>query len=436
MLARPSADSAATLALPAVAFAVTTALLLIVAGGVAMFWSWPPADFTDTYRALSALALALLVIPLLSLSGAAARLSARRRDDRLATLRLLGATPAHVVRITVLESALVAAVGAVAGVVLFLLASPLVGLIHFGGQAIGAGSLMLPPWAVALVVVAVVLLAAASAAIGLRKVVISPLGVRMKQTAPRMSWLRGLVGGVVVTVAVVVLMGLGVLPDYSAIVLALSIAFAIGIGVLGLIGPWVIWLVAKAQVRRARTAARLIAARTILETPKAAWRQVSGLAMTSFVAVVAGTGIAFLDTLGDSGGPEEVVFFGDVRSGVRITLIASFLMVACSVGVNQAAAILDRRDLYINLDRVGTPRSVLESARARAIMVPLCWVSLGSAALGSLLVLPLAGWTLITAPLSLLVIAMAFAVGIGLVAAAIAVTRSVMTRVLRHPERA
>ncbi|WP_246081375.1 FtsX-like permease family protein [Homoserinimonas aerilata] len=436
MLARPSADSAATLALPVVAFAVTTALLLIVAGGGVMFWSWPPADFTGTYRLLSALALALLVVPLLGLSGAAARLSARRRDDRLATLRLLGATAAHVVRITVLESVLVAAVGAVVGVALYLLASPLVGLIHFGGEAIGAGSLMLPPWVVALVVVAVVSLAAVSAAIGLRKVVISPLGVRMKQTAPRLSWLRGLIGGVVITVAVVVLTSLGVLPSYAAVVLAIGIAFAIGVGVLGLIGPWVIWLVAKVQVSRARTATRLIAARTILEAPLAAWRQVSGLAMTSFVAVVAGTGIAFLDTLGDSGGPDEVVFFGDVRTGVLITLVASFLMVACSVGVNQAAAILDRRDLYVNLDRVGTPRSVLEGARARAIMVPLCWVSLGSAGLGALLVFPLAGWTLITAPLSLVVIAAAFALGIGLVACAVMVTRSVTTRVLRHPERA
>ena len=45
------------------------------------------------YQALAVIALVLLVVPLVSLGGAAARLSARRRDDRLATLRLLGATP-------------------------------------------------------------------------------------------------------------------------------------------------------------------------------------------------------------------------------------------------------------------------------------------------------------------------------------------------------
>lgn len=434
MLARPSADSLSTLLLPGVAFAVTTALLLTVAGGGAMFWSWPDGDIGPTYQMLSGLALALLVIPLASLSGAAARLSARRRDDRLATLRLLGATPANVVAITVLESAMVAAAGALVGVLLYLAASPLVGLIHFGGRAIGAEAIILDPLAIAGVVLAIVLLAAVSAIVGLRKVVISPLGVRLRQSAPHMSWLRGLIGGVVVIVAVVVLQSFGVLPGYTAIAVAIAAVFAVGVGVLNLVGPWALWLVARVQVSRATTAARLIAARTTLEAPKVAWRQVSGLAMTSFVAVVGGTGVSFLIEQG--GSVDELVLFMDVRTGIIITLVASFLMVACSVGVNQASAVLDRRDLYVGLDRVGMPRSVQEAARARAIMVPLCWVSLGSAALGGILVLPLAGYALITAPTSLLVVAAAFMLGIALVAVALYATRPVVTRVLRHPERA
>lgn len=433
MLARPSADSLSTLLLPAIAFTITTALLLTVAGGGAMFWHWPDADAAPTYQMLSGLALALLVIPLASLSGAAARLSARRRDDRLATLRLLGATPATVVSITVLESAMVATAGALAGVVVYLAISPLVGLIPFGGAPIGAASIILGPLAIAAIVGAVVLLAAGSAIVGLRKVVISPLGVRLKQTAPRMSWLRGLAGGVVVIVAVVVLQSFGMLPDYTAVAVAIAAVFSVGVAVLNLAGPWVIWLMAKAQVKRAPTAARLIAARTILEAPKVAWRQVNGLAMTSFVAVVGGTGVSFL--IAESSTSREAVLYMDVRTGILITLVASFLMVACSVGVNQASAVLDRRDLYVGLDRVGMPRAVQESARARAILVPLCWVSLGSAALGGVLVFPLAGYALITAPASLLVIALSFLAGIGLVVLALRATRPVVTGVLRHPER-
>ncbi|GAB3618679.1 hypothetical protein GCM10027416_32360 [Okibacterium endophyticum] len=434
LLARPSAQSSATIVLPAVAFAVTTALLLIVLGGALMFWSWT-GETAGLYQLLSMLALALLVVPLATLSGAAARLSARRRDDRLATLRLLGATPGVVMRITVLESTAVAVIGALAGVVLYLLSMPLVGLIPFNGEAIGAASLWLGVPIIAAVIAGVALLAALSAVVGLRQVIVSPLGVRTRQTAPTMHWLRGVVGAAVVIVSYIVLSSLGVLPGLAAIVLVLALTFAVGVAVLNLIGPWAIGVVAKIQVKRARTAAKLIAARGILESPKAAWRQVSGMAMTSFVTVVAGTGVAFANTF-EAGAQSDDPLLNDVRTGILITLIASFVMVACSVGVNQAAAILDRRDLYVNLDRVGMPRDVMESARSRTTMVPLRFVVIGSALVGAVLVLPLAGFALIFAPVSMLIIVACFAAGLTLVWLALRSTRPVLTRVLSTPERA
>ncbi|PWB96336.1 FtsX-like permease family protein [Salinibacterium hongtaonis] len=435
MFARPSADSAATLALPAVTFAITTALLLIVTGGTIMFWQWPESDYSELYRVLSVLALALLVIPLAGLSGAAARLSARRRDDRLATLRLLGATPSQVARITVLESVVVAAAGAFAGIVLYLVVTPLVGLITFKGEPIGAGALLVSPVVVLAVVAGVIALAAVSSIVGLRRVVISPLGVRIKQSAPRLSWVRGVIGVVVIAISTGILSSLGVLPSIAAVAVALGIAFAVGVAVLNLIGPWVIGLVASIQVKRAKVAHTLISSRTIMESPQAAWRQVSGVAMASFVAVVGGTGVSYLNALGAEG-VEDGYMLADVRTGILITLVGSFLMVACSVGVNQASAILDRRDLYVNLDRVGMPRPVMEKARARAIMAPLRWVSLGSGVVGAIMIFPLAGITLILAPTSLLVIAGAFVLGFVLVALATRVTRPILSRVLARPERA
>ena len=101
MLARAGGGSRSATVLPIVAFGVVTALLLVVAGGASAFWAWTDAD-AGLYQVLSAIALALLAVPLVSLGGAAARLSARRRDDRLATLRLLGCTPGMVARLTVL----------------------------------------------------------------------------------------------------------------------------------------------------------------------------------------------------------------------------------------------------------------------------------------------------------------------------------------------
>ncbi|BDZ38455.1 hypothetical protein [Microbacterium suwonense] len=92
LLLRPSRDQLAVIALPAIAFALVTTLLLAVIGGAQKFWTWTDAD-AGLYQALAAIALVLLVVPLATLGGAAARLSARRRDERLSTLRLLGVSP-------------------------------------------------------------------------------------------------------------------------------------------------------------------------------------------------------------------------------------------------------------------------------------------------------------------------------------------------------
>lgn len=432
LLGRPSAQSAATLILPGVAFAVTTALILIVLGGVLMFWRWTIADAV-TYQALSMLALALLIVPLLSLGGSAARLSARRRDDRLATLRLLGATPGVVVRMTVLESSLVAVAGALVGVVLYVALMPLVGLVHFAGQAIGAGELWVGFGPLALVVAAIAALAAISAAVGLRAVAISPLGVRTRQNAPKMGWIAPVAGVVIVVAAFVCLNLLGAITEETGGILTtifvLAGCFGIAVAALNLIGPFAIRVMAGIQLRTARTAEKLIAARGILESPKAAWRLCSGLAMTSFVAVVAGTGVSFA---GDTGGDPILT---DMRTGIVMTLVISFVMVACSIGVSQAAAVLDRRDLYVSLDRLGMPRPTVETARRRQVMLPVLLVSLGSAILGGILVFPLVGLALIVAPASLALIAASFVLGIALVWVALRSTRPVLTRVLREPER-
>lgn len=66
---------------------------------------------------LSSIALALLVLPLASLAGAAARLLARRRDERLSSLRLIGASTATLTGLAVVEATVLAAVGALVGVV-------------------------------------------------------------------------------------------------------------------------------------------------------------------------------------------------------------------------------------------------------------------------------------------------------------------------------
>jgi hypothetical protein len=436
LLSRPGGSGAATAALPIVAFGVVTALLLVVLGGAKAFFSWTGGN-AFIYQLFAVVALALLLVPLITLGGSAARLSARRRDDRLATLRLLGATPALVTRLTVLESTVFAVLGALLGVIAHLGLAPLVGLIPFRGESLG-GAIWLAPWVVALVVVGVAILAAVSAIAGLRGVIVSPLGVRTKQSAPRVHWIRLVLAAAVLALT---LLGMQLLRvEATAVFLAVVVGGGFGgtLAVLNVVGPWVIRLLARRQLRRATTAQRLLSARGILESPKAAWRQVSGVAMTSFMAVCAGAGAGVVNVMSaatQQRDPQVAMLATDVRTGLIITLVGSFLMVACSVGVNQAAAILDRRDLYVSLDRLGMPLALMDAARRRAVMSPLRIVAVGSAVIAAIVVLPVTGVAIVLAPASLLVIACCIAAGIGLVWLGLGATRPVLRRVLAEPDR-
>ena len=430
LFARRGAADRSTIVLPIVAFSIVTTLLLIVAGGAQAFFSWTD-DIAPVYQGLAVIALALLVVPLIALGGSAARLSARRRDDRLAGLRLLGATPATVTALTVIESTLLAVAGALVGVVLSLALAPLVGLIPFRGEPLGMSILLGPGW-IALAVIGVGALAALSAVIGLRRVVLSPLGVRTRQDAPRTHWVRVVIAVVVIGIVYLAMSALGGFGGVAVTIAVLGAGFGGAIAVLNLVGPWVLRMLASRQARRAQTPRRLLAARTILESPKAAWRQVSGVAMTSFMAVFAGVGVALIGSVGDTD-PQSAQLVADIRTGVLITVIASFLMVACSAGVNQAAAILDRRDLYVSLDRLGMPVSEMNAARGRAVLSPLRITTVGSALVAGVVVFPLAGLSLIVAPASIAVIVGCLAAGIGLVWLALLATRPVLTRVLAEP---
>ncbi|MFF2372429.1 FtsX-like permease family protein [Agromyces sp. NPDC058110] len=429
LLARPGSGGAAASVLPIVAFGVVTALLLTVAGGAQTFFTWTD-DTAMVYQSLAVIALVLLVVPLVSLGGAAARLSARRRDDRLATLRLLGATPATVRALAVIEAAALAFLGAVAGVLVALAAVPLVGLIPFRGEPLGAAGVLLPWWVLVGAPFAIAALAAVSAVLGLRRVVISPLGVRMRQEAAKVHWIRIVIGVVAVAGAYGLMSLIGVAQFALALMAMLAVAFGGTLAVLNLVGPWVLRLIASGQAKRATTPQRLLAARAVLESPKAAWRQVGGVAMTSFMAVFAGVGVGLLDSVGGAEGmdPEGALLLADIRTGILITVVGSFLMVACSVGVGQAAAILDRADLYRSLDMLGMPIATMDAARRRAVMSPLLVTSVGSAVVAAIVMLPLTGIALIVAPLSLVVIAAVLAAGIGLVRLGVASTRPVLVR--------
>ncbi len=416
--------------LPAVAFMCVTALLAIVLGGAQSFWSYRD-ELAGLYQAFTVIALVLMGVPLISLGAAAAKLSARRRDHRLATLRLLGATATDTSALAVIEAAVIALLGSIAGALLALAMTPLIGLIQFRGATLGATAVMLPAWGFIGVVLAVTLIATASAALSLRRVNISPLGVALKQEAPKIPWLPALLAIIGLIVASLITGNLSAFGGVAAIVAAIGIALTITLFAIDVIGAWVLGLLARRQASKAQKPAQLLGARAILESPRAAWRQVSGVAVASFVAVFAGAGVSLLGMMESSGeqiGPEQYLV-SDIRTGVIIVVLGTFAMVACTVGVNQAAQILDRADISRSLGVMGAPLELQDAARRQAAVKPLLLASLGSAALAAFFLFPIVGGALLFAPLSLGVVLSSVAIGFALVLLALRVTKPLLQRV-------
>ena len=434
---RRDGDRLAT-ALPVAAFGVVTALLLVVLGGAQAFFGWDD-DLASTYETLAVIAVVLLLVPLATVGASAARLAARRRDERLASLRLLGATTGTITALTVLEAAVTALVGAALGVVLYAVLAPLVGLLHFRGEALGA-QMWVPWWWLPLAVLGVALLAAASAVVGLRAVVVTPLGVRTRQRPGTAHWVRVVIAVGVLVVGLGLMQVLGVLGELGGIVAIVGTLAAIFGGMLlalDALGPWFVRVRARRQARTAGTVPRLLAARMILEDPKAAWRQVSGVAMTSFVGVFGAVGLAMADMTSTEGmDADERWLMQDVSTGVLVTVAVSFLMVACSVGINQAAATLDRAAVHVSLDRLGVPRSVMSEASRRAVMSALWMVAGGSALCAAVLLFPLVGMAIFVQPVAIVTALAVFALGFLAVRGAAALSARLVPGILARPERA
>ena len=407
----------------------------------------PIADYTGKvtdqafgYQLLTLIATVLLVVPLLVFGGAAARLTVARRDQRLAALRLVGATPRQVVAMTTAEAVLTAAVGALIGAALYAVSIPLISGISLGGGTWFTSDLWVGVLPLLGVLAGVPLLVGVSALAGLRRVVVSPLGVARRQTPKSMTVLR-LAG------FVAVLIGFAMFGQAS---LALGLFF-LGLSFLALtlIGPWVVGILGRIAAATARSPQRLLAGRRLVDDPRSAWRTVSGVALTGFIAGflalvpslpaasshgppgrmaidvsgvngprtaahardllaeahvpakvtlkevkdsgtltvrVEGGGTAQVNraktalsalvpghtpTSADDTQVDSDILMGDIGTGTRIVLIASFLVAIASAGITGVSSVLDRRQTYALLRLAGTPLRVLNGARRQETMIPL-----------------------------------------------------------------
>ena len=397
LLRRRSADArdpqGLTNVLAIIAFAATTAILLVVVGGVGAFVAraggiegmsaGPEAgasSYDSQYPIFAAIASLLLLIPLVTLGGAAARLAVARRDARLASLRLAGATTGQVATLTVLDAAAQALVGALAGLVGYAALLPLVAQLRFQGRTFGLAELWVGVPALLLAVVGVVLVALVSAAVSLRRVAITPLGVAARVTPPGMKAVR-LLSIAVAFVAMLVVTNVS-FGGAGVTIAILTLVLVAGFATLNVVGPFVIWVVGRLTARGARNVPTLLAGRRIVDSPKTAWRSVGGVALATFIAGITSVLALFDPSMGAD--PEEVQFVGDLVTGGFLTLAIAGVLAAVSTGVMQAGRVIDQRGEYRALTLAGTDLKTLDKARFRETVIPLA-ASVGLATVASLL---------------------------------------------------
>ena len=364
-------------ALIALCAALVSGLLLVALSVVLFTWASSReqeqvSDLVadDGLRGGYVLALLLICLAPLALLRQVVRLGTATREQRLAALRLAGATPGDVRRLSALEVGLPALAGGFLGyLVLGLLATV------FGGTA-GSGrgyelaesevgrQLQLVPttagpawWQVLLVAVAVALLGVLAGATTSGSLLISPLGVsrRAPRSAPR-PW------GLLLLGLALALLILGAGSSYDE-----PFVFgSVGALVLGLLvlAPWVAYRVGRVVAARASTVPVLIAGRRLATDARPAGR---AAAAVGAIAVVAGGGGTLLRDLpstasGEGFGGVDPFYTVPLALGAVVLLVA-LLLVVFSMSVHGVESLMDHTRSVASLAVLGATAGELQRAQ-------------------------------------------------------------------------
>lgn len=392
--------------LAVVAFAVTSWLVFVVASGTWMFvqrTQVPPTGLIDVinevqapatmvsdtagdYVALAAMACAILVVPIFSLGGAAARLGAGGRSRRLASLRLVGMTSGEVVAMSVWESLVQALVGVVLGAIAWAATLPVLTRLSFQRSPLTAAELLMPAWLWGALILILLLLAGLSTVVGLSRVRITPLGVARQVRSPALA--RWRVVGIVVAIAAfaIVTSTLDVSGGATFAVFVLAVMTALTVGALNLFAPWLLQVLARGLSVAGRLP-WLLATRRIQADPKGAWRNVASLALIGVVVGVLAPlpmrSAAFEGLPANSG-----MLYDDIRLGAMITLVIGVIVGAVATLIAQSADVLDRAEEARALDRMGVPARLDARVRRYQVLWPLLLTLVISLGLGSLAAMP------------------------------------------------
>ena len=265
---------------------------------------------------------AALLFPVLIFIGSATPLSAARREQRFAAMRLIGATPRQITRLATVESGVATVAGVIVGFSLYAAMRPVLAKIPFTGERFFTSDVSLSVANVLLVAIGIPIAAAVAAWLGLRRVKISPLGVTRRVTPrPPRAWrLIPMFAGIG---WLSYLAFSGTIRSMTSIDQAYAYLSGVFSTMIGLVvaGPWLTMIGSRLVAARSRHPDGLIAARRLNDNPKAAFRAVSGLVLAVFVSTCA---IGIITTIvaynGDdaTGGAESTATLIDLLDGGRV----------------------------------------------------------------------------------------------------------------------
>jgi ABC-type antimicrobial peptide transport system permease subunit len=263
---------------------------------VSDFTTNPYGSSAAAYRTLLSIGAIALFFPVLLFISIVTGLGAVQRRERFATLRLIGASPQLVSSIAAVETAIPSLLGAAAGIVLANILRPGAAQFPLNGSRVFVADMTIG-WTETTAVVA--LMVAATALVAARRTAaagIGPLGVtRAVHEKTPTAWrsvplLTGL--ATTITPALMVRVLEVRLPWLESPLLILG--FLLVLVGLVVIGPWLTHLISRVGLRHAGSAAGVIAASRIHQTPTATFRSVSGLVIAVFiVSVFAGASSVF-----------------------------------------------------------------------------------------------------------------------------------------------
>ncbi|MFF5262928.1 FtsX-like permease family protein [Actinomadura viridis] len=346
--------------------------LLLIRGTFPTRWAGLVAE--EGLRPGTALALVLLVVPVLALLHQAGRVAQATQERRLAALRLAGATPKDVRMLGAVEAVRVGTAGAIIG-----------GIAYVSGQQAAMAALgvlntaryAIPPWPVPLVLALVVGAAVTVSLRVSRHVVTSPLSVSRRASRPRPApyTLIPLALGVLVMVVGTLTREL----DKVGVPL-----FFLG-GVLTVAGVAVgssrlILESARLAARRARSPETLLAARALEADPRAGGRTMAVVGLV--VAFGTGTGAIEWDVRQN----------GDIEGFWRVSLGLTYLAVLFALAVAVTALVVHRAESLLEggrsmaaLAAAGVPVGALRRAALRQTLIaafPICVIAAVAALIG------------------------------------------------------